>query len=244
MIIQSIIKFSKQVSLACTLMLCAVSVQAGGYVSMGPSFSEVDLTKGFYSGLEVGHSKTNLSTDLAVLAGHDLNSGGKIDNKNVSIRAFMGMIFHPNFGIELGIFDMNKVRLSHINYDDPVSPDVKVDVNLLAVDLAAKLILPVTDQIRLFTKAGIVYLRADANHKIKIPVNMSEPNSCTSCKLDIDGESQFTFLLGVGASFAFTEALEVFVAWTNYYDSDFFSKNSKLATDVETKSVGVIYRMV
>lgn len=242
MAIHSVFKFSRSLCVACSLLIWVVSVQAAGYVNMGPSFSGVDLSRGFYGGLEVGTSKTDSASAFAAVAGHDVTSGD-IKKHLISARAFMGWIFHPNFAVEIGLFDIPKIKLSHLNYDETDPPqNQSVELNLLAADLAAKLILPVTDQIRLFTRAGVVYLRAHSSDKVDLTAVPT--NSCTSCKLSVDGESKFTFLLGIGASFAFTEAAEVYFAWTNYYDSDFFSKNAMLTTNVETKSIGVIYRTV
>lgn len=165
-------------SLLCFVTLCPL--QSASSFTMGPSFSAIDLRQGFYSGVEVGDSTTDFGTGIAdarIPAGDPTNGNtgdetitdsaarAIVDNDGYSMRVFMGWMFHPNFGIELGAFTMSNINVKCIDYDEmrasmfsqcsdyPSGSQLeKIKLNLFVVDLSPKLVLPITDQFRFFTQ--------------------------------------------------------------------------------------------
>lgn len=235
----------------------AYAASSGNTHRMSSSFSSVDLSKGFYSGVEVGEARNKYGTDLAT-ATRSVSIGGApavplvvtptsahISSDDYFARLFMGWLFHTNLAVELGLLTLNKITVDKIIYVEG-EDEQKATVNFGAVDLALKLILPVTDQIRFFTRLGLYYMRLSSDSKVTITSvgGVTIPEADQRFEVLKSGEDELSWLIGVGAIFAFSELLDAFFSWSHYSGNgitSFTDSSTGIFNDIDMLALGFIY---
>jgi OOP family OmpA-OmpF porin len=143
----------------------------------------------------VTHSKTSLDrstfdTDLKNAGAAGLSSGDRGNGNQWRLQ--LGYDFSPNFALEAGYIDFGKARYSASYGGGTANGTLKAG----GLDIAALGILPLTDSISLFGKAGLVAA------KVKSSLSSSLVSSS-------DSSNEVRPLLGIGAGFKLSESLQL-----------------------------------
>jgi OOP family OmpA-OmpF porin len=184
---------------------------------------------GLYVVGEVTHSKNHLNTrtqdDALTNAGATALSSSGRGNSN-RWRLQLGYSFSPNFAVEAGYIDFGKVKYSASYAGGTATGTVKAG----GVDVAALGILPVTDSFSVFGKAGIVAA------KVKSSLDASGPASAASGNTSAHVVRP---LLGVGASYKLTDAMDLRLEYDHAGDLGKSGKTGKLTSNM--LSLGLAY---
>jgi len=229
----------------------------GNTHTMSSSFSAVDLSKGFYSGIELGEASNNYGTGLAVASRSVVIGGvttpfvvsplsGEVSTEDTYARLFMGWLFHVNVAVELGVMQISRIKIDKLVFVMGAAPQ-KAKVDFGAVDLALKLVLPVSDQIRFFTRLGLYYMRLASDDKVMITSVGGTPIPVPQQRFKIlkGGEDELSWLIGVGVIFALSELMECYFAWTHYSGNgitSFTKSTSTVFQDIDAMGLGFIYK--
>jgi len=135
---------------------------------------------GFYTGIEAGYGDTHYtSAELlseaqtafaAQLGGNSTGifTSGDVNSVGTSGRLFGGYQFTPNFALEMGYIQFNKTDFSgygHIvnttGYGSVTDQVYDGELTQKAIDLVAKLTLPLHYGFGVFFKGGVAYVSAD-----------------------------------------------------------------------------------
>lgn len=117
-------------------------------------------TPGVYVTGQLGYVNTHIKSKLAANEGpaykKDLEKA--LDNNGLAGRIAVGYQFNQNFALELGYLQLKKT--SYLEHAASY-PRWMYKLNQNAIDLAAKGILPITDNLNAYGKLGVAYLTTD-----------------------------------------------------------------------------------
>lgn len=99
------------------------------------------LPKGLYVSGQVGYAETHMKSRLA-FHGVDLNNDG------LAGRLAIGYKITPNAALELGYLQLSEAKLKNSDLSNKQH----------AIDIAAKGILPITNNVDIYGKVGVAYL--------------------------------------------------------------------------------------
>lgn len=169
---------------------------------------------------EVTHSKTKLDsgTSNAALGGATTTL---TKDHGTQGRLQLGYKFNPNFALEGGYIDFGKATFSSTYAGGTAHGTVKAG----GLDLAALGILPVTDSLSLFGKAGMVAAR------VKSSLDKTPPGETKS--------TAYAPLLGVGVSYKVSDNVDLRAEYDHVSKLGKSGKTDKLSSDMI--SAGVAY---
>lgn len=157
------------------------------------------FAEGFYVSGEVTHSSNSLNKNhfdnSLVNAGATGLSSNESDQSN-QWRLQGGYRFNPNFAVELGYIDLGKTKYK-ANYTGGTAHG---DLKAGGLDVAALAILPVTENLALFGKAGVIGAKVESSLSATAPAAFASKNDTTH---------EFLPLLGVGASYKVTQNVDL-----------------------------------
>lgn len=184
---------------------------------------------GLYAVGEVTHSRDTLSTGtndaaLTSAGATALTSSGK-GNSN-QWRLQLGYKLNPNFAVEAGYIDFGKAKYSASYTDGTAQGRVKAG----GFDVAALGILPLTDNISVFGKAGIAAARVKSSLSASAPA--SEASDSTSA--NVVGP-----LVGLGASYKLSDAMDVRAEYDHASNLGKSGSTGKISSNM--LSVGLAY---
>ena len=152
--------------------------------------------QGFYAGFGAGQSSADLETC-------DLDLSCTSEDTDTAYKLFAGYRFTPNWAIEAAYLDAG--RLSQ-NGTDTVLGTASANFDVSGINLAALGIYPVTDRFSLQAKAGLFLWNLDVDV------------SSSTLGAGSISESGNSPMLGVGASYGFTERIGVLVEYERFID--------------------------
>ncbi len=203
-----------------TLGLAALAVIASPFATAADS--------GWYGGANIGQSRAKID-DARINSGllangfatssiidRDNSTGGKI---------FGGYQVNRNFALEGGYFNLGK-----FGYTANTVPAGTLNGNIrlqgLNLDLVG--ILPITEKLSAFGRAGVIYAQARDSFTGTGAVNVTNPNP---------SKNQANYKLGLGMQYAFTDTLAMRAEVERYRINDAIGNKG----DVDLFSVGLVY---
>jgi len=177
---------------------------------------------------EVTHSKTKLDTSASntalTTAGATglVTSNGK-DNGN-QVRLQLGYKVNPNFAVEAGYIDFGKAKFTSTYTGGTADGTVKAG----GIDVAALGILPVTDSLSVFGKAGIVAAQ------VKSSLSATGLTSPGDTKSNVVAP-----LLGLGVSYKISDNTDLRAEYDHVSKLGKSDKTDKLTSNMI--SMGVAY---
>lgn len=203
-----------------TLSLAALAVIASPFATAADT--------GWYGGANIGQSRAKID-DARINSGllangfatssiidRDNSTGGKI---------FGGYQVNRNFALEGGYFNLGK-----FGYTANTVPAGTLNGNIrlqgLNLDLVG--ILPITEKLSAFGRAGVIYAQARDSFTGTGAVNVTNPNP---------SKNQANYKLGLGMQYAFTDTLAMRAEMERYRINDAVGNKG----DVDLFSVGLVY---
>lgn len=184
---------------------------------------------GWYGGINIGQSKAK--SDDSRTAGGFLASGFittslSSDNRDSGHKLFGGYQFNRHFALEGGYFDLGKFGFSATTVPlGTLNGEMKVTgLNFDAVGL-----LPLTDKLSLFGRAGLTRAKTEDNFAGTGQVRVF---SSSTGKRDTNPK------VGLGLQYAFTERLGLRIEGERYRINDALANRS----NIDLASIGIVYR--
>lgn len=108
------------------------------------------LPNGLYVSGQVGYADTHMKSQLS-------SYGVVLNNDGLAGRLAIGYKITPNAALELGYLQLSETKLKHSDFYNQQH----------AIDVAAKGILPITNNVNIYGKVGVAYLttQLDTNTK-------------------------------------------------------------------------------
>jgi OmpA-OmpF porin, OOP family len=152
---------------------------------------------GFYVGGQLGYVHTNFKdTD---------NSNGisssNVDNNGIGWGGLVGYQFNSYFALEAGYLGADGMKIS-----DPNGLPIDENLDMRAVDLLVKGILPINDRVNIYGKVGAASVRATTSYDIRW-MTIDTPALVTSQTTETKP------VIGVGVSWDITPHLPLDISW-------------------------------
>lgn len=160
---------------------------------------------GFYAGVGIGQFNTEIDDVSFVDDGESGSVSLGFDDDDTGFKIFGGYQFLPWLGAELGYVDGGTASES---YSDPDLGDLKLEVDVSAITVAAVGTLPIGDMFELYGKLGMAFWEGDLGITVTgvlCDELQAIGESCSDSE-DDDGED---FYYGVGAGFNIGESFNV-----------------------------------
>jgi OOP family OmpA-OmpF porin len=207
----------KKVLTTAVFGVSALSVMAANAAAPGPY---VTGQLG-YANTHMG-KKTNIADlnkhlpDGATLSPND-QSVSNLSNNGLAGRLAIGYQFNPNFAVEMGYLNLDSKKASgSVSVAQKVVASGSLKLNQNAIDLAAKGILPVANNINVYGKVGVAYLTTTLDAKGDIvskdhtmPVSVDLTGAAGIAKHKWAPEA------AVGVSYDLTPNVSVDTSWTH-----------------------------
>ncbi len=227
------------------LGLSSVALANGGGFGAAP-VAPADTGAGFVIGAQGGYADTHWDNTLNFFNlintigadGDDVSSDVK--DSGFAARLYLGYNVNHNFGIEAGYVFLPNAKVTLTDNTSGDSQTIKI--KNYAIDLVAKLMVPVSDGFGLYAKAGGAYFHSTY-----------DPNSGTFTNLDgvtqssYDTASHFGPAYGVGAFYEFNQNIGIDLSWMHYSgNNQQFDSNGNLNTDYQPNPdlalLGIYYK--
>ncbi len=168
-------------------------------VATSASYAAAD---GFYTGIQLGAANTNYDKQDFIGTGQGMTTTAvdSVDNTGFGGRAFFGYQFNPNFALEAGYTYFPETDANGVvstNNSTGATAIGRADLKEYAVDIAAKPILPVTQNMDVYAKLGAAYV-----------------HTSTGGYSIIDDTSRVRPEYGAGISYDLTPSVPVFIEAT------------------------------
>lgn len=193
-----------------------------------PSAMADEAITGWYGGANVGQSRAKID-DARIsssLMGSGFTSSITDDDRATGYKVFGGYQFNKNFSLEGGYFDLGKFGYT-ANTVPAGTLNGSSKVRGLNLDLVGT--LPITDKFSAFARIGLNYADVRDSFSSTGAVRVLDPNP---------SKREANYKFGVGAQYAFTEALAMRVEAERYRINDAVGNRG----DVDLISVGLVYR--
>lgn len=232
---------------AAALGLSTIALANGGGYGVAP-VAPVDTGAGFVIGAQGGYADThwdNVLNSFNLVDTIDIDGvadtvTSDVKDSGFAARLYLGYDVNRFFGIEAGyVFLPNaKVTLTDTSSGLSTTPKIKN----YAIDILAKLVVPVAEGFGIYAKAGGAYFHSKY-----------DPNSGTFTNLDgvtqsnFSNTSHFGPAYGVGAFYEFNQNVGIDLAWMHYSgDNRMFTSNGNINTDYQPNPdlalLGLYYR--
>ena len=216
-------------SLFSAIMLTAGSAFAGGGALLGGSGGGMEIGT-MYGGVGAGQATTNcMIYDFATYVYRASGTVGANHEKNCDTtgwKAYGGYKLTDNFAVEGGYYSLGDSKETLTEAEGTVSADGSAS----GLGLAAVASLPVVDNLEVFGKAGLMKWKSEGTVTVT-PVNSTTSKTVSA---EVDGSS---LLLGVGASYKFTDNLGVRGEYERFTRQDINNEDR----DVGILSVGATF---
>jgi OmpA-OmpF porin, OOP family len=193
-----------------------------------PSAMADEAITGWYGGASAGQSRAKIDDPRITrsLLGNGFASSIDDDDRDIGYKIFGGYQFNRNFALEGGYFDLGK-----FGYTARTVPSGTLTgssrIRGLNLDLVGT--LPITDKFSAFARVGLNYADVRDSFSGTGAVRVLNPNP---------SKREANYKFGVGAQYAFTDALAMRVEAERYRINDAVGNRG----DVDLVSVGLIYR--
>ena len=179
-----------------TAVIATIACAASGMsaASLAATSMSNNNTSGFVVGVQGGYGDTHWS---------DLRNGSDVKDTGFAARGFIGFDLNQYFGIESGYTYLPKTTLKGV-------PSSELEIKNYAIDLLAKLSIPVTPVFSLYAKAGGSYL----NSKLEV----SGLGSST--------ETHIGPAFGVGAAYEVVPNLAIDLSWMRFSGGNAFKDSN------------------
>ena len=192
-------------------------------------------TPGVYVTGQLGYADTHMQNRVGYTwnTGDELTKLNKLSNNGLAGRVAVGYQFNPNFALEAGYLNVAGKSYTGPIVEHSKTADYKFQLGQYAYDLNAKGILPVSDQLNVYAKAGIAYLtttldqravgdsHADYDLAINTPRRVWAPEAA------------------VGVSYDITPNLPIDLSWTHIQTVG--NKNKDTLGNIDFVAVGLGY---
>jgi opacity protein-like surface antigen len=198
---------------------------------------------GFYIGLQAGYAQTwwsdvdPITDDFPSLNLHFEGTHG-----DWAGRAHVGYDFNEFFAVEMGLayFKGGRNTLTYTGLPIVGPPAVPTGAVLYdqhpkayAIDLVAKVSLPLDNGFRVFTKAGMQFFKTS-----HAPLFLDDPTIVQ----DEENRKVGQVLFGVGASYAITPSFSTDLTWTFYRGNS--NLGDKYMPDTDLYTLGIAYKFL
>lgn len=174
---------------------------------------------GFYAGGAVGQAKFKDGCTGITTTGF----AGSCDDKDTAWKAFGGYQFHRNVAVELGYVDFGEASASGTLLGLPATASADAQ----AIELVAVGILPFTQQLSAYGKAGAYRWDVDTR-------------ATAGAAAAGGGDDGTDFTYGVGLKYDVTRNLAARVEYQRY--NDLGNSNTTGQTDVNMWSIGLMFK--
>ena len=200
----------------------SAAIVAVAMAAATPALAQLTPTSpdlGFYGGVAVGQAK--FKDGCTGITGTGFAGG--CDDKDTAWKVFGGYQFHRNVAVELGYVDFGEATASGTLFGVPAtaSADAK------ALELTAVGILPFTQQLSAYGKAGAYRWDVDAR-------------ATAGAAAAGGGDDGTDFTYGVGLKYDFTRNLAARVEYQRY--NDLGNSNTTGQSDVNMWSLGLMFK--
>jgi OOP family OmpA-OmpF porin len=198
-----------------------------GFAAMS-SQSAVALDSGWYAGLGVGLSMTEIDNDRikAGLLQQGLTTTSiSDDERDVGYKIFGGYKINRHFAVEGGYFDLGK-----FSYTANTSPPgtVSGSIKLSGFNIDGLGILPLSEKFSAFGRIGVQYAKAKDS--------ISGNTLASSAANESPSKSSTNYKAGVGVQYDFTETVGLRTEWERYRVNDAVGNRG----DIDMVSVGLV----
>jgi OOP family OmpA-OmpF porin len=184
---------------------------------------------GWYGGFNLGKSNATIDDERIV---NDLLSQGFTqvqmadDDKDNGWKLFAGYQVNKNLAFEGGYFDLGEYSFTATTLP---AGTLNGNVRFKGVNLDVVGILPMTEKLSAFARAGLNAAKANSSFNGTGLVNVLDPNH---------NERDINYKVGVGLEYAFTESLSMRAEAERYRLNDTLNNRG----DVDLISLGLVYR--
>ncbi|MHB8471927.1 MAG: outer membrane beta-barrel protein [Gammaproteobacteria bacterium] len=192
------------------------------------SFAAAD-DSGWYGGANIGRSRAkidNARITSGLLGGGLTTTSINDDDRDTGYKIFGGYQFNKNFALEGGYFDLGK-----FGFTATTTPTGTLTGNIklrgLNLDLVG--IVPITEKLSAFGRAGATYAQARDSFTGTGAVSVSNPSP---------SKRDTNYKYGLGLQYALTESLALRAEAERYRINDAVGNKG----DIDLVSVGMIYR--
>ena len=190
---------------------------------------QADEARGWYGGLNVGQSLATIDDDRiasSLAAEGFAQTQIAKDTRDLGFKAFAGYQFGRHFALEGGYYDLGKFGFTA----DTLPPGtLSGQAKFRGVNLDAVGILPLTEKISAFGRAGMHYTRTQTAFQGTGAVLVSDPSR---------KQSGLHYKVGVGLEYAPTPQVGVRAELERYRLDDAVGNTG----DVDLASLGLVYR--
>jgi OmpA-OmpF porin, OOP family len=141
-----------------------------------------------------------------------------VSNNNLAGRVAIGYQFNQNFAIEAGYLrtSQKNTTLVYLNRRESTTVDTggKITYNQNAVDLVAKGILPINNNLNLYGKLGVAYLTTQGNLTLNPAEHDPQP---FSYDLENIAKRKLAPEVAIGISYDFTPNVSIDTSWTHIH---------------------------
>lgn len=235
-------------AIAATSLVATVNAQAqalyvygeGAYNDIGSSEAESDLRKQDQEGRQSTEDFNQTLADAGLTADLEYSSGFDSDDTETTFGVGIGYQFHQNFALELAYRDLGESSYENsfevTGTEASGTGERKNAYESEAFILRGVGVLPITERFALEGLLGVAYV--DTDYRDTEVVNGEGFLNSTNTSDSASG-SNFTATYGVGASYAFNDALTGFARFERIHDID--TEDEWGGIEADTFSSGVRY---
>lgn len=205
-------------------------------VSSLVAVSSFAATQGTYVGGQLGWGDVHQSIQASSVSGYGINTKTSSKDTGIAGRLFAGYQFDSNWAAELGWNKFSDADAKATSAGKviglPYSYNAKATIKTDAIDLVAKGIYPVANNVNVYGKAGVAYVMS--RYEEKATSTLAGRNSYGRVN---DKESKLFPTFGAGVSYDFTQNVAADLSYNRIQKTGSSSKIN--STDLV--SVGLIY---
>ena len=180
---------------------------------------------GVYVTGQLGYANTHMGnkTNIADINNYLEGVGGieitpsnpkdkNLGNNGLAGRVALGYQFNQNFAVEAGYLQLSQKKVNGTQNDFIGTPPGTFKLRQNAVDLLAKAILPVADNINLYAKLGVAYLTTTVASD---PEGLPTPTTSHLNQAVNVAKHKFAPEAALGVSFDITPNVSIDTSWTH-----------------------------
>lgn len=212
----------------------------GAYNDIGSSEAENDLRERDQEFRQDTEDFNQTLADASLTADLEYTSGFDSDDTNTTFGVGVGYQFHKNFALELAYRELGEATYENdfevTGTEASGTGERENSYESDAFILRGVGMLPITERFALEALLGVAYVDTDyrSSEVVDAEGYLIEQDDSASTS-----GSDFTASYGVGATFAFTDALTGFARWERIHDID--TEDEWGGIEADTMSAGVRY---
>ncbi|WP_010597030.1 outer membrane beta-barrel protein [Rickettsiella massiliensis] len=145
-------------------------------------------------------------------------------NNGLAGRLAIGYQLNSNLAIEMGYLQLQQGKSGNFSFNDKAGKKIaqaNLTLNQYAIDVAAKGIIPIANNLNLYGKLGVAYLKNDIEFNGKFNKNKTIPVDING-KLNVNDltnikRSQWAPEVAIGISYDVTQNVSIDTSWTHIH---------------------------